>query len=325
MSIVIATAVAFPWGRGPLTCVQQHVADEHSLVGSGKVALGALVDLLMRMHLSHMVLVGHGVEGGEGTEGAAQLLAARVALLLVFAEEVLVGAGEVAVGAVEGIVALVVSLHGFGCGEEHGTRVVAALHCPHPVGLLQVPHEGLAVGCCVAAALLKAAKGQRLCSCRRGVALEVLLKGLAEAELLLADRTGIGVRVEVGDVLVHAGHVAVERVPLHCTVAAQRAAVGLLALFPQLMGLELALAGEELLAVGALEAGVWEVEMEVLHQMGPLLKAALAFWTHMGLEEGLGARSHIPCERERQRWLKVRFFDRSGAGQIMEGSQFAQT
>lgn len=39
----------------------------------------------------------------------------------------------------------------------------------------------------------------------------------------------------------------------------------------------------------------------MLHQMGPLLKAALAFWTHVGLEEGLGARSHTCCEGERQR------------------------
>lgn len=59
----------------------------------------------------------------------------------------------------------------------------------------------------------------------------------------------------------HAGHMAVECVPLHCTVVAQWAAVGLLAQLPQQMGLELALTGEELLAVGALEAGVWEVEM----------------------------------------------------------------
>ena len=59
--------------------------------------------------------------------------------------------------------------------------------------------------------------------------------------------------------------------------------------------------------------------------MGPFLKAALAFWTHMGLEEGLGARSHIPCKRERQRRFKARFFDRSGAGRIMEEPQFAQT
>lgn len=95
--------------------------------------------------------------------------------------------------AVEGIVALMVGLHGFGCGEEHGTRVMTALHSPHPMVLLQVPHEGLAVRRCIAAALLKAAKGQWLCCRRRGMTLEVLLQGLAEAELLPADRTGVGV------------------------------------------------------------------------------------------------------------------------------------
>lgn len=66
--------------------MQQHVANEHSLVGSGKAALRTLVDFLMGMHLAHVIMVGHRVEGDEGTEGAAQLLTARVALLLVFAE-----------------------------------------------------------------------------------------------------------------------------------------------------------------------------------------------------------------------------------------------
>jgi hypothetical protein len=83
------------------------------------------------------------------------------------------------------------------------------------------------------------------------------------------------------------------------------------------MGLEFALAGEELLAVGALEAGVWEVEVQVLHQVGPLLKAALALWAHVCLEEGLSARSHIPCGKECRR-LRVRFFSRSQAGQLRE-------
>lgn len=173
--------------------MQQHVADKHPLVGSSKAALRALMDLLVSMHLAHVVLVGHRVEGGKGAEGAAQLFTARVALLLMFTEQVLVGAGEVTVGAVEGIVAFVVGLHGFCCGEEHGTRVMAALHGPHTVGLLQMLYEGLAVGCRVATALLKAAKGQRLGRSCCGVALEVLLKGLAEAELLPADRTGIGI------------------------------------------------------------------------------------------------------------------------------------
>ena len=100
--------------------MQQHVADEYPLVGGGKAALGALVDFLVSVHLAHVVLVGHRVEGGKGAEGAAQLFIAGVALLLVFAEQVLVGAGKITVGAVEGIVALMVGLHGFHRGEEHG-------------------------------------------------------------------------------------------------------------------------------------------------------------------------------------------------------------
>lgn len=274
--------------------MQQHVANEHPLVGGGEGALGALVDLLMGMHLAHVVLVGHRVEGGEGAEGAAQLLAARVALLLVFAERVLVGAGEVAVRAVEGIVALAMCLHGLGAGEEQGARVMAALDSPCAVALLQVFDEGLAVGGRVAAALLKAAQGQRPCGGCRRVALEVLLQGLAEAELLPAHGAGVGVRVEVGNVLVHAGHVAVQCIPLHGAVVAQRAAVGLLAQLPQQVRLQLALAGEELLAVGALQAGVREVQVQVLHQVRSLLEAALALRTHVGLEEGLGARRHDP-------------------------------
>ena len=87
----------------------------------------------------------------------------------------------------------------------------------------------------------------------------------------------------------HAGHVAVQCIPLHCTVVAQRTPVGFLAQLPQQMGLELALAGEELLAVRTLEAWVWKVQMQVLYQMGPLLKAALAFWAHVCLEERLSA------------------------------------
>lgn len=59
----------------------------------------------------------------------------------------------------------------------------------------------------------------------------------------------------------HAGHVAVKCIPLHCTVVAQRTLVGLLTQLPQQMGLEFALAGEELLAVRTLEARVWKVQM----------------------------------------------------------------
>ena len=37
----------------------------------------------------------------------------------------------------------------------------------------------------------------------------------------------------------------------------------------------------------------------MLHQVSSLLEAALAFWTHVGLEEGLSARSHSAWEREK--------------------------
>lgn len=304
--------------------MQQHVANEHPLVGSGEGALGALVDLLMGVHLAHVVLVGHGVEGGKGAEGAAQLLTARVALLLVFAECVLVGAGEVAVRAVEGIVALAMCLHGLGAGEEQGARVMAALDSPRAVALLQVLDKGLAVGGHVAAALLKAVQGQRPCGGCRRVALEVLLQGLTEAELLPAHRAGVGVRVEVGNVLVHAGHVAVQRIPLHGAVVAQRAAVGLLAQLPQQVRLQLALAGEELLAVGALQAGVGEVQVQVLHQVCSLLEAALTLRTHVGLEEGLGARRHVPW-RGKERGLMARFSEKPGAGQLTGEPPFVWT
>lgn len=63
----------------------------------------------------------------------------------------------------------------------------------------------------------------------------------------------------------HAGHVAVECILFHCTIVAQGAMVGLFTQLPQEMGLQFAFAGEELLAVGALEAGIWEVKMQVLH------------------------------------------------------------
>lgn len=53
-----------------LSSMQQHVSDKHPLVGSGKVALRALVDLLMSVHLANVVLVGYWVEGGKGAEGA---------------------------------------------------------------------------------------------------------------------------------------------------------------------------------------------------------------------------------------------------------------
>lgn len=104
-----------------LTSMQKHMPDQHPLVGSGKVALRALVDLFMSMHLAYVVLVGYWVECGKGTEGAPQLFTSWVALLFMFAKQVLIGAGKVTVGTVESIMALVVGFHGFSCGKKHGT------------------------------------------------------------------------------------------------------------------------------------------------------------------------------------------------------------
>lgn len=98
--------------------MQQHVADEDPLVRGGEGALSALVDLLVGMHLAHVVVKLHGVESGIGAETALELLAAWMPLLLVLAENVLVGADEVALLAVEGIVGFSVSLHGLGCAKE---------------------------------------------------------------------------------------------------------------------------------------------------------------------------------------------------------------
>lgn len=72
--------------------------------------------------------------------------------------------------------------------------------------------------------------------------------------------------------------------------------MSLLARFPHHVDFQLAFAGEVLVAVGALEAGVREVQVEVLYQVRPLLETPLAFGAHVGFVEVLGAFCNIPFE-----------------------------
>lgn len=79
---------------------------------------------------------------------------------------------------------------------------------------------------------------------------------------------------------------------------AERAAMSLLACLPHHVDFQLAFAGEVLVAVGALQAGVREVQVEVLYQVGPLFETPLAFRAHVGFVEVLGAFCNIPWENK---------------------------
>lgn len=70
---------------------------------------------------------------------------------------------------------------------------------------------------------------------------------------------------------------------------AEGAAMSLLACLPHHVDFQLAFAGEVLVAVGTLQAGVREVKVEVLYQVGPFFETPLAFGAHVGFVEILRA------------------------------------
>ena len=70
---------------------------------------------------------------------------------------------------------------------------------------------------------------------------------------------------------------AAEGVAFDCRVVAAFAVVDFLARLAQHVHAQLALAGEEAVAGGALEAGAWEVDAQVLLEVGAHLETAAAF------------------------------------------------
>lgn len=89
--------------------------------------------------------------------------------------------------------------------------MVLALYRLDAMSILEVMDKLLTVLCTVVAVPVEAAQPLGFSF----VSLQVLLEGLAEPKLLLTNGAGVNIGVEVGDVLVHAGHVAVESVLLH--------------------------------------------------------------------------------------------------------------
>lgn len=74
----------------------------------------------------------------------------------------------------------------------------------------------------------------------------------------------------------HTGEVSPEGIALHCSVLTQVAVVQLLTGLSEHVDAQLAFAGEVVLAVGALQPWVGEMQVHVLHQMGPSLETAAA-------------------------------------------------
>lgn len=170
----------------------------------------------------------------------------------------------------------VMGLHVLGATKDGVAGMMAALYGLDSMDIGCVSLELLPVRGIEGASLLEA--GQWLAVPRRVVRLHVGLERLALAEALATGGAGVDFRVDVTPYLVgvHTGQVAVERVALHRGVVAQVAAMDLLARLAKHVDAQLALAGEVMVAGGALETGVWEVEVEVLQQVGAHLETAAA-------------------------------------------------
>lgn len=161
--------------------------------------------------------------------------------------------------------------------------MMATLHSHHVVGIPQMPLQVPFLCGLERTSFMKAAE---LALSRNIVDLHVGLQLLALLEGFSTCRTGVLVRADLCSSLfsMHVGQVPAERVALDRSVVAQVAVVQLLAGFPQHVDAKLALAGEVALAGGALQAGVWEVQVHVLHQVGAGLEAAAALGAYVGAE-----------------------------------------
>lgn len=151
------------------------------------------MDLLIGVHLAHVVSIFHRVKTLIRTEMTHQLFFARVSTLLVLAEDVFVGTDKVAFLAMEGIMVLAVLFHLLARLEEQGAGVVPALYSVDPMRLLHMTHKLFAVRKSQTALGVKA-KQQRLLNF---VSFHMILQSLAQFKCLLAHRAGVGVCIKI--------------------------------------------------------------------------------------------------------------------------------
>lgn len=252
-----------------------------------------MVDLLVCMETANVLLKFHWIVGAEGAEITLQLLLARVPLSLVSLEEELAGAGEVTLRTVEGLVCAQVLLHGLSALEQSIARMMATLDSFDAMSVLHVPLELFFVSALKSAVLVEAS--QRLALFGQVVGFHVGLEHLALTEGVSTGGTGVLVRVVISSCLVsmHTGQVPSEGVALHCFVLAQVAVVRLLAGLSEHVDAQLALTREVVLAVGALQPWVGEMQVHVLHQVGPSFETASALGAYVGAVQVLIALNNV--------------------------------